>query len=164
VTIADYCLTIKSQPCATASAVESNLIQYKLETAQYRDGNHELVATVKDSLGRTAIESIPIMIANGIPLIGEIQFLKPIKESTSVKSTEIVIGISRAISATLRYRDIKTKKSILVPLSIATGGSPEIRLTIPGLTIGKTYTFEVTAQNANGRAISKQWKYKAKRD
>ena len=102
------------------------------------------------------------MIANGIPLIGDVQFLKPTNKGASAKSVEILIGISRVSSATLRYRDIKTKKSITVPLSIAAGGTPEIRLTISGLTVGRTYMFEVSAQNANGRSISKQWQYKVK--
>ena len=162
VTITEYCLTVKDQPCAKASTVGPNEIQYVLETAQYLDGNQELVATAKDSLGRTAIRSFPIMIANGPPIIGDVQFLRPIKPKGSTKSVEVVIGISRASSATLRYRDIKTKKSIIVPLSIAAGGTPEIRLTIAGLTVERTYAFEVSAQNANGRVISKQWQYKVK--
>ena len=162
VTIAEFCLKVKDQPCAKASTVGPNEIQYVLETAQYLDGNQELVATAKDSLGRTAIRSFPIMIVNGPPIIGDVEFLRPSKPKGSTKSVEVVIGISRASSATLRYRDIKSKKSIIVPLSNAAGDTPEIRLAISGLTIGKTYAFEVSAKNANGRAISKQWRYKVK--
>ena len=162
VTIAEFCLKVKDQPCAKASTVGLNEIRYVLDTAQYSDGNQVLVATIKDSLGRSGTRSFPIMIANGLPIIGDVQFLQPIKVGGSTKSVEIVIGISRASSATLRYRDIKSKKSIIVPLSNAAGDTPEIRLAISGLTIGKTYAFEVSAKNANGRAISKQWRYKVK--
>jgi len=161
VKIADFCLTVRGQTCAISSIVGPHNVQYVFDSSQYPDGNHILKATIKDSLGRTASRSYPIIIANGAPLIGALQFVEPKKQGTNAR-VEAVFGLSRATSGTIRYREATGKQSTVLPLQLAGNGSPEFRIAISGLTAGKTYIFEVAAQNANGRSVSKQVRYRVK--
>ena len=161
VKIADFCLSIRGQPCAVPKTISPHNVQFAFDSSMYPDGNHVLEAAIKDSLGRTAARSYPVIIANGSPLIGELQFVE-LKTKRANGRVEVVFGLSRAVSGTLRYREATSKQSTVIPLQFVESTSPEIRIPVSGLSAGKTYIFEVSAQNANGRSISKQVRYRVK--
>ena len=158
--ITDFCLAIQGQACAPSATIQPQSVEFLFDTALLRDGNHVLTGTIKDSLGRTASRSFPVIIANGVPLIGDLLFVTPSKKRQQATSVEVVFGLSRAATATIRFREATGKQSTVLQVPITKSGAPEARLTIPNLVAGKDYIFEVSAENANGRVVSKQTKHR----